>query len=110
MTYPKKDKYKSRHIVQKGESKHERRQPRYPDAQRRVISTMNNKPRWNAYCTTQKRTSINNRRRNTGTNQENLNKETRSNKTVEEKDRQSQKKNRIVYIDGKIYVPRNRQL
>ena len=50
---------------------------------------MNNKPRWNAYCTTQKRTSINNRRRNTGTNQENLNKETRSNKTVEEKDRQS---------------------
>ena len=71
---------------------------------------MKNKPRWNAYCTTQKRTSINNGRRNTGTNQENPNKGTRSNKTVEEKNRQSWKENRIVYIDNKIYVPRNRQL
>jgi len=51
-TYPRKDKYKSRHIVQKGESRHERRQSRYPDAQRRVIGTINNKPRWNIYYTT----------------------------------------------------------
>ena len=71
---------------------------------------MKNKPRWNAYCTTQKRTSINNERRNTGTNQENPNKGTRSNKTVEEKNGQSWKENRIVYIDNKIYIPRNRQL
>jgi len=45
MTYPRKNKYKSRHIVQKRESGHERRQPRHPDAQRRVMGTMNNKSR-----------------------------------------------------------------
>jgi len=31
-------------------------------------------------------------------------------KQLEKKDGQSWKKNRIVYIDSKIYVPRNRQL
>ena len=31
-------------------------------------------------------------------------------KQLEKKDRQSQEKNRIVYIDSKIYVPRNKQL
>ena len=31
-------------------------------------------------------------------------------KQLEKKDGQSQEGNRIVYIDGKIYVPRNRQL
>ena len=45
----------------------------------------NNKPRWNAYCTTQTRTSTSNRRKNTRMNQENPNKGTRSNKTIEEK-------------------------
>ena len=45
----------------------------------------NNKLRWNAYCTTQKRTSTSNGRRNTRTNQENPNKRTRSNETVGEK-------------------------
>jgi len=63
-TYPRKDKYESRHIVQKRESRHERRQPRHPDAQRRVIGITNNKSRWNIYCTTQKRTSTSNGRRN----------------------------------------------
>jgi len=29
---------------------------------------------------------------------------------LEKKDEQSWEENRIVYIDGKIYVPRNRQL
>jgi len=29
---------------------------------------------------------------------------------LEKKDRQSWEENGIVYIDGKIYVPRNRQL
>jgi len=47
---------------------------------------------------------------NTRTNQENPNKRTRSNKTVGEKDKQSWEENRIVYINGKIYVPRNKQL
>ena len=42
--------------------------------------------------------------------QENPNKRTRNNKTVEEKNRQLWKENRIVYIDNKIYIPRNRQL
>jgi len=37
-------------------------------------------------------------------------KEQKVTKQLEKKDRQSQKENRIVYIDGKIYVPRNRQL
>jgi len=46
---------------------------------------MNNKPRWNAYCTTQTRTSISNGRRNTRMNQKNPNKRTRSNKTIGEK-------------------------
>jgi len=31
-------------------------------------------------------------------------------KQLEKKDRQSWKENGIIYIDGKIYVPRNRQL
>ena len=31
-------------------------------------------------------------------------------KQLEKKDRQLQKENRIVYIDSKIYVPKNRQL
>jgi len=31
-------------------------------------------------------------------------------KQLEKKDRQSWEENRIVYIDGKIYVPRNKQL
>jgi len=31
-------------------------------------------------------------------------------KQLKKKDRQSWKENRIVYIDSKIYVPRNRQL
>ena len=85
ITYPRKDKYESRHIVQKRESGYERRQPRYPDAQRRVMDMTNNKSRWNIYRTTQKRTSTSNGRRNTRTNQENPNKRTRSNKTVGEK-------------------------
>jgi len=49
------------------------------------MSTMNNKPSWNAYHTTQKKTSTSNGRRNTRINQENPNKGTRSNKTVGEK-------------------------
>ena len=31
-------------------------------------------------------------------------------KQLEKNDRQSQEKNGIIYIDGKIYVPRNKQL
>jgi len=31
-------------------------------------------------------------------------------KQLEKKNRQSWEENKIVYIDGKIYVPRNRQL
>jgi len=80
ITYSRKDKYESRHIVQKRESGYKRRQPRYPDAQRRVMDMTNNKSRWNIYRTTQKRTSTSNGRRNTRTNQENPNKRTRSNK------------------------------
>jgi len=49
------------------------------------MNTTNNKSRWNAYHTTQTRTSTSNGRRNTRMNQENPNKGTRSNKTVEEK-------------------------
>ena len=64
---------------------HKRRQPGYPDAQRKVMDMTNNKSRWNVYHTTQTRTSTSNGRRNTRMNQENPNKGTRSNKTVEEK-------------------------
>ena len=85
LQYPRKDKYESRHIVQKRESGHKRRQPRHLDAQRRVMDTMNNKLRWNTYHTTQTRTSTSSRKRNTRTNQKNPNKETRSNKTVGKK-------------------------
>jgi len=85
MTYPRKDKYESRHIVKKGESGYKRRQSRHTDAQRKVMNMTNNKSRWNTYHTTQTRTSTNKRRRNTRTNQENPNKGTRSNKTVGEK-------------------------
>jgi len=45
MTYPRKDKYESKHIVKKRESGHKRKQPRYPNAQRRVMGMTNNKPR-----------------------------------------------------------------
>jgi len=85
MTYPRKDKYKSRYIVQKRESGYKRRQSRHTDAQKRVMDTMNNKSRWNTYHTTQTRTFTNKRRKNTRMNQENPNKGTRSNKTVGEK-------------------------
>jgi len=37
-------------------------------------------------------------------------KEQKVTKQLEKKDGQSWKENGIVYIDGKIYVPRNRQL
>jgi len=53
--------------------------------QRRVVGTTNNKSRWNAYYTTQTRTSTSNGRRNTRIDQENPNKGTRSNKTIGEK-------------------------
>ena len=85
MTYPRKDKYRSRHIIQKKENRHEKRQPRYPDAQRRVMGMMNNKLRWNIHCTTQTKTSTSSGKRNTRMNQKNPNKETRSNKTVGKK-------------------------
>jgi len=85
MTYPRKNKYKSRHIVQKGESEYKKRQSRHTDAQRRVMNMTSNKSRWNTYHTTQTRTSTNKRRRNTRTNQENPNKGTKSNKIVGEK-------------------------
>ena len=84
MTYSREDKYESRHTIQKRESGNKRKQPRYPDAQKRVMD-MINKSRWNTYCTAQTRTSTSNGRRNTRTNQENPNKGTRSNKTVGEK-------------------------
>jgi len=48
---------------------------------------MNNKPRWNTYCTTQTRTFTSNRKKNTRTNQKNPNKRTRSNKIIGEKRR-----------------------
>ena len=85
MKYPRKDKYESRHIVQKGESRYKRRQSRHTDAQKRVIDTTNNNSRWNTYHTTQARTSTNKRRRNRRMNQKNPNKGTRSNKTTGEK-------------------------
>ena len=85
MTYSREDKYESRHIIQKKESGHERKQPGYSNAQRRVMDMTNNKSRQNAYHTTQTRTSTSNGRRNTRMNQENPNKGTRSNKTVGEK-------------------------
>jgi len=44
-TYPRKNKYESRHIVKKGESRYKRRQSRHTDAQKRVMDTINNKPR-----------------------------------------------------------------
>jgi len=45
----------------------------------------NNNSRWNTYCTTQARTSTSKGKRNRRKNQENPNKRTRSNKTVEKK-------------------------
>jgi len=45
----------------------------------------NNNLKWNTYYTTQTKTSINKKRRNRRTNQENYNKGTRSNKTTREK-------------------------
>ena len=86
MIYPRQDKCEGRHTIQKRKSGYKRRQPRYTDAQRRVMGMTNNNTRWNAYCTTQTRTSTNNRRRNTNTDQENPNKRTRSNKTIKEKE------------------------
>jgi len=65
---------------------------------------MNDNTRRNAYCTTQTKTFTSSRRRNTNTDQENTNKRTKSNKTVEKKDGQTWKEDEIVYIDGKIYV------
>ena len=110
ITYPRKDKYESRYIVKKRESEYKRKQPRHPDAQRRVMNMTNNKSRWNAYCITQKRTSISNGRRNTRTNQENPNKRQEVTNQLKKNDGQSWEENRIVYINSKIYVPRNKQL
>ena len=85
MAYSREDKYESRHIVQKRESEYKRKQSRYTDAQRRVMDITNNNSRWNTYCTTQARTSTSKGKRNRRKNQENPNKRTRSNKTVEKK-------------------------
>ena len=76
MTYPRKDKYKSRHIVKKGENGYKRRQSRHKDAQRRVMDTTNNNSRQNIYRTTQARTFTNKGKRNRRMNQENPNKRT----------------------------------
>ena len=81
MTYPRKDKYKSRYIVQKRESGYKRRQSRHTDAQRRVMDITNNKSRQNTYHTTQTRTSPSNGKKNMRMDQKRGNKTTKKKRT-----------------------------
>ena len=66
-------------------NRYQKEQPKYINAQERVMDMKNDNSRQNTHCTTQIKTFTNNKRKNTNMNQEDTNKRKRNNKNIGKK-------------------------